>query len=364
MRRAFCLLLSCVIVSGGAAFTQAEQNALLIGGQPASAMDPTVVPTAYVQDVEAGKLEATFQNGQNDGNSRRDSSQGTGGSYFAQYLCGDSGITGGYDFLFLKPRFAYGYSYNSYYDDGLHRDSDVHAYSTSYAFTPRFWLGYQGQERLGVRVRYTQYDQQIVATDVTAPADRTLYYDGLMAAPGDELHFHDYLEMHVLDAEFTKDFAWQYAKVTAGAGIRYAKVICHGDGYVSSGGVTQETTLYREGFEGVGPTLFLDVKTPIRQSALSLIGGLRGSVLFGRSPLAYVSENPITDESYSEHGTGDGTVSVLECNVGLQYDRSLSNQLNGFIRLTWEGQLWFDAASSVGGDVGMDGLCIAVGVSR
>jgi hypothetical protein len=366
MQKTFCLSLFCCIVLGGAAFTQAERAALLVGGQPASAMDPTVAPTAYVQDMEAGKRDSTDQNGQYDGNSRCDSCLGrTCDGYFAQCLCGDSGIIGGYDFLFLKPHCSYGYSYSSYSDDGLHRDNELYGYSTNYAFTPRFWLGYQGCQGLGARVRYMQYDQQLMAADVTAPADRTFYYSNLSAAPGEELHFHDYLEMHVLDAEFTQDLTWRCAKLTAGAGVRYATLAFSGDGYVGSGEVTQETTVYRDGFEGVGPTLSLDVKAPIRQSALSFVGGLRGSVLFGRSPATYEWRNLIADESYNEHGTGDRTMSVLEGSVGLQYDYSLSNHLYGFIRFAWEGQLWFNAASSeFSDDLGMEGLCIAVGISR
>jgi hypothetical protein len=366
MQRTFCLLLFCVTVFGGAALAQAQQTAFGINGQPVSDMNPTVVPAAYVQNMDAGKLESTFQNGQTDADVRFNLHSGETDGSFSQYSCGESGIIGGYDFLFLKPHSSYGYAYESFHNDGPRGDYEMHDFSTRYAFTPRFWLGYQGHEGLGARVRYMQFNQEIAAEGVTAPADTTFYsYAKLSATAGQELVFHYYLKMHVLDAEFTQDFAWRSAKLTTGAGLRYGEVAFSGNAYVTDSGTIQETAVYGESFDGVGPTIFLDVKTPIRQSALSFVGGLRGSVLFGRSNSATEWDNPLFTESAINHSTGTRAMGMVDGIVGLQYDHCLLNHMNGFLRFTWEGQLWINAFSSgFNGDLAMEGICLAVGVSR
>jgi hypothetical protein len=366
MQRTFCLLLFCVAVLGGATLAQAQQTAFGIDGPPVFAMNPTVVPAAYVQNMDAGKLESTLQNGQTDADVRFNSHSGETDGSFSQYFCGESGIIGGYDFLFLKPHFSYGYAYESVYNDGLHGDYETHDFSMGYAFTPRFWLGYQGHEGLGARVRYMQFDQEIAAEDLTAPANMTFYtYGKLSATAGQELDFHNYLEMHVLDAEFTQDLVWRSAKLTVGGGLRYGKIAFNGNAYMADSGTIQETAVYGESFEGVGPTIFLDIKTPIRQSALSFVGGLRGSVLFGRSNSTTEWNDLLTTESDINHSTGTRAMGLVDGSVGLQYDHCLSNHMNGFLRLTWEGQLWINAFSSESsGDLAMEGICVAVGISR
>lgn len=55
---------------------------------------------------------------------------------------------------------------------------------------------------------------------------------------------------------------------------------------------------------------------------------------------------------------------IVDVNVGLQYDHRLTNQINGFLCLTWEGQLWINASSVYMGDLAMEGICLSVGISR
>ncbi len=365
MQRTFCLLLFCVAALGGTASSQAQQTVFGIDGQPIVAMNPTVVPAAYVQNTDAGKLDSPIQNGQTDADVRLDShSEETDGS-FSQHFCSESGIIGGYDFVFLKPHFAYGFAYDSVCNNGLNFSDETHEFSTRYAFTPQFWLGYQGHEGLGFRVRYMQFDQEIAAENFTVPANTTIdSYLKVSATAGQVFDFRNYLKMDVLDAEFTQDFAWQSAKLTAGAGLRYGKIALSGNASAADSGTIQQTAVFGESFEGIGPTIFLDVKCPIRQSALSFVGGLRGSVLFGRSNSADEWDDPLTTESDIDNSTGTRAMGIVDVNVGLQYDHRLTNQINGFLCLTWEGQLWINASSVYMGDLAMEGICLSVGISR
>lgn len=263
MQRTFCLLLFCVAALGGTASSQAQQTVFGIDGQPIVAMNPTVVPAAYVQNTDAGKLDSPIQNGQTDADVRLDShSEETDGS-FSQHFCSESGIIGGYDFVFLKPHFAYGFAYDSVCNNGLNFSDETHEFSTRYAFTPQFWLGYQGHEGLGFRVRYMQFDQEIAAENFTVPANTTIdSYLKVSATAGQVFDFRNYLKMDVLDAEFTQDFAWQSAKLTAGAGLRYGKIALSGNASAADSGTIQQTAVFGESFEGIGPTIFLERQMP------------------------------------------------------------------------------------------------------
>jgi len=360
MQKTVSLLLLCAIALVAVASAEAAQTTVTPTGAPT---DPSVARVAYLEDKVATP-EPTVANGQ--GNCCDTCCEDTCCESCCQpCLCGNPGIIGGYDFLWLKPHFSNAVSYASVFDDGADEVETLFGYPADYSFTPRFWLGYKGYNGLGFRVRYEQFDQQLMNEGLTAPADTTLYYEGISAAAGEELHFQNWMELHVVDFDFTKDFEWRCATLTAGAGLRYAKIQYNSVGHVSDVAVL-ETVASERGVEGIGPTVFVDFKAPIRQSALSLVGGLRGSVLFGRSRGTLVWTDLIEEESYTERGNGNRTMGVLEGSLGLQYDRCLTNGVEGFVRLAWEGQLWLDAGSPTtpDSDMGMEGLCIAVGINR
>ncbi|NQT15548.1 MAG: hypothetical protein HQ582_22510 [Planctomycetes bacterium] len=156
--------------------------------------------------------------------------------------------------------------------------------------------------------------------------------------------------------------------MTAGAGVRYAKLQYDYAAQVTdAGGAVQFLSAGESSFEGAGPTAFVDFQAPIRQSCLSVVGGLRGSVLFGQGRDIDVVERIVAPVALSasieraERSTG-----VLEGSLGLQYDRALPQGVDAFVRFTWEGQLWMDVGSPVqsSGDMALQGLCLGLGITR
>ena len=243
-----------------------------------------------------------------------------------------------------------------------------HGYPSEYSVAPRLWLGYQVEEGMGVRLRYWQFDQQLMDQSVTTTATTTVFFDGLIATGGEILAFGSGMELHVIDLDVTKAFEGRYGTVTAGVGLRYASLQFDYAGALSSGaGVLQEISVGENTFEGIGPSALFDFQAPIRQSRLSVVGGLRGSVLFGSgSDIEDVQEvvAPFTRTTVNERA--DRSTSVLEVSLGLQYDRQLSEGVDGFLRCAWEGQLWMDVGSPTydSGDMTLQGLYVGAGITR
>ena len=176
------------------------------------------------------------------------------------------------------------------------------------------------------------------------------------------------MKLDVLDFDVTQDVEVWSAKLTAGAGLRYANLRYDYAATVTDGvGGLQFVSAGESGFEGVGPTAFVDFQAPIRQGNLSVVGGLRGSVLFGRGRDVDIVDrviDPVTTSATVEFA--NRSTGVLEGSIGLQYDRTLSSGVDAFIRCAWEGQLWMDVGSPVqsGGDMTMEGLAVCFGITR
>jgi hypothetical protein len=281
--------------------------------------------------------------------------------------CECPGIIAGFDAILYAPHFSNAISYQ--YREIVSPTTVVtsYGYPTDYEFAPRFWLGYQGPS-MGVRARYMQYDEELMAGTMTAAdATITLFFDSLSATNGQTLAFETSMLLHVLDLDITKDFEVSCAQLTAGAGLRYGKLRYDYAGTVSSDTVLQFTSSGCNSFEGVGPTAFVDFKAPVHRSCLSVVGGLRGSILFGTGDdvedvqrvIAPVAQS-VTIEN-SDRSTG-----VLDASIGLQYDRDLGGDVDAFVRCAWEGQLWMDVGSPVqsSGDMALEGFSACFGVTR
>lgn len=290
-------------------------------------------------------------------------------SYVSASCCGSPGITGGYDFLALSPHFSNGISYQTRVIVASDSVVNTHGYPTDYNMAPRFWLGYQGDNGMGMRLRYSQYDQQLTNQTIDSiDATRTIFFDGLSATNGQIMSFGTGMELHVLDVDVTKDFEAWHGQLTVGAGVRYADLQYGYAARVTDNiGGLQFLSNGENTFEGTGPSAFVDFNTPIRQSRLSVIGGLRGSVLFGRGTDIDVVQRVIAPAALNASiERANRSTGVVDASLGLQYDRGITGGVDGFIRCTWEGQLWMDVGSPVqsGGDMSMQGLCIGAGITR
>ncbi|HBO42734.1 MAG TPA: hypothetical protein DD670_02105 [Planctomycetaceae bacterium] len=360
--RSFYFLTALAMLCAASAQAQTLQYP---AARPGVATDPSVARIAYLEDKVAN-LETSLQGCQKN-DSCCDPVCGV-----SRACCHSAGIIGGYDFLLLRPRFSNSIAYGRAYEDGPVEVLSATTFQTDYEMAPRFWLGYMGETGLGGRIRYMQFDHMLMQGELLADADNSYAvpyfnniwgYEAVQVEDGGLLTFFHDMEMHVLDLDVMQDLRWGRTELTIGGGLRYAKLDFLS---VASGtGIESVATIFNNTFEGVGPTVFLEMQRQIGQSSVSLVGGARGSVLFGRTRHWSYWGSTIGEYDVALE-RGDRTTGVIEGMIGVQYDRALTRGVDTFIRAGWEGQLWFDVGSptSTLGDMGMQGLSLSIGITR
>ncbi|MBN1909902.1 MAG: hypothetical protein JW818_09200 [Pirellulales bacterium] len=337
------------------------QMMMQYAGPPADAsFDANVARIAYLEEKVAS-LENCYQS--------QPTADACCGSGCGTLSCcqGQAGLIGGYDFLWLQPTFSEATPYMVHRVIGGNDFWAAGRYPTEFNTAPRLWLGYQGCTGAGARVRYWQYDHAVMNGHLTSDATTTYLYSGITVAGGNELRFNSGMEMHVIDLEAFQDWNRGCWRGTLGGGVRYGKVQFDNFATLLNGAVVTQAQREWHCLEAVGPTAFVDFQRPIRNSKFSLVGGLRGSVLFGRAPAEEYSvsgPDPITITAWTEDA--HRTSAVLEANIGLQYDVSLRCGVDVFARCTWEGQFWHGVGSpgEYTSDMGLQGLAISVGIAR
>lgn len=279
----------------------------------------------------------------------------------ASSCCPSCYIYGGAEAAFLKPHLgAIGFSY-----DG---DGALMTPKLDYEASPRFWVGFENSCGLGVRATYWQID---------ASARQELPFAGdildLIADIGDldlpeivDIGIGVAMEAETADVEVTQRGCLGCMEMVFAGGIRYGRmrtglfvdgvIIDDGD-YPFRGGVATE-------FEGVGPTLALDVRRPVGCNGLALVGGIRGAWLFGSTDGLLTGD--ATELAQLTISAEDHVMQTYEVNLGVEYTRCLASGCEMSVAALWESQVWEWApmASLIHQDVGLSGPTVALSFSR
>jgi len=135
---------------------------------------------------------------------------------------------------------------------------------------------------------------------------------------------------------------------------------------VTDNGVPQEMLSWTRRFEGVGPTVSVELRRPVGQCGLSLVAGGRGSLLFGHKNLTRLYLNPedrATPPLLRLHNA-DEVVGSGQLEIGAQWDRQLARGGSLFVRASYEGQLWADAGAPTLTFLGFEGFNLTLGIAR
>jgi len=279
------------------------------------------------------------------------------------------GLVGGAEMLFLK-------AYSNTYDQvATWISHGGNAPSNSFELSPRIWLGYVGESGFGIRGRWFQYQHTLNAGTGTADEEDS---DGLnligeigglyfgLEREDYELTTRNQLDVYAVDVDFMQRIDFEYWQANLGAGLRTGGVKRRTsvEWVPLIEGEEREAGLLATTFEGVGPTIFAELKRPIGAGGLSLIANARGSLLFGdrRVYLQYDGE-----EEFGDHVlASEGLVAVGEIQFGVEYARRLGYGTIGFAQCLWEGQIWSDAThvAVLSDDLGLMGLALNFGIAR
>jgi hypothetical protein len=281
------------------------------------------------------------------------------------------GIVGGAEVAFLKPYF----NNNS----ALYRNATTSAtiidgeFITNYNASPRIWLGYEDCG-FGGRIRYWVYDQGAdPQVGVQSDDSVTFFAPGISIGslqtenPGDKISTSEHLHMYTLDAEITQCLQMCCWDVMFGGGLRDASVhIDRTNAYIAAGDTApSEVATIGNHFDGVGPTVFTELRRPFGCHGLAFAGSLRGSLLYGTKSLRATDATAMQTQTFDQ--TVNGCLGVAELSLGLEWAKDVSRDTSVFAQALWENQIWTNMGNSTGitGDnLGLGGFTFAVGIYR
>ncbi|MCL4204120.1 MAG: hypothetical protein KJ000_16680 [Pirellulaceae bacterium] len=191
------------------------------------------------------------------------------------------------------------------------------------SLSPRIYVGHRDCTGFGGRVRYWYYDEAAKTLVVTDPdIQRTAILNAS-------------LNVQALDMEATKLLGDGLFSLEFGGGVRYGRTQVEAslefDEDPPFGNLGVAT------FEGVGPTVFAEARHQLRHfKHLSVVGNLRGSVLFGKSNFSSI--DTLFQEELINEGKDD-LVPILESQIGIEYARNVGHGRLA-ARALMEGQWW------------------------
>lgn len=230
-------------------------------------------------------------------------------------------------------------------DDPITRNEILSLLDPDYScgLSPRIYVGTRDCDGLGTRVRYWYYNESanpLAFTEVTEEFGQTTISDSLLKAR---------LQVQALDWEATKRLLDGRFALELSGGVRYAKTKVHASFDFQQqiqGPFPFDTfTSYvgRAAFEGVGPTISAEGYHRLGNGNFSVVGNLRGSLLFGNSSFRAESTtsqtgSPSVLRLLANQGKDD-LVPVIEAQFGAEYARQVGHGRLA-VRGLMEGQWW------------------------
>jgi hypothetical protein len=277
---------------------------------------------------------------------------GCGGINFG----GSSGLVAGFEITFLKPHLNAAESVEIIPGFPLTEIED-----NEYNAAPRFWVGYVGNDGLGARIRWWEFNHTLNGETFTLVDQQAV----------EQLDSLGGLEVEALDIEMTQEIDLGLWDMTIGGGVRYGRT----EHYMSQLYADELFIDAYSDFDGFGPTLFADMRRPIGCNGFALVGNVRASLLFGEDKVNAYTEFPAGDDLLiiqDVHIARDNSVAVLEAQMGGEYSSDIGCGTRVFARGVAEGQIWTDAtrqidmgtASIESSDIGLVGLTFGVGLAR
>ena len=281
--------------------------------------------------------------------------------------------------VFLKPNFAGSEAFaTSNFPTGL--GPGPNPLATPGTSTPfdwdnqgsiRIWAAVKGCDGFGVRGRFWRLegDETVTQTlgagqfgfaSVTRPNSATLAGVStpgqaiLLGAPGETMTATHSLDLATADLELVKDILFPRAMLTLAAGIRYTR---NDQVYlVSNSGTIGGNLQHQHRFEGMGPTIAMELRRCLGCSGFSAYVNTRGSAIFGENDV-WVG-TPGAPNNYTANGL-DETLLIGETAFGLQ-----DSWHKLWIRGGYEVQYWMNAgnANTTGADMGLVGFQASAGL--
>jgi hypothetical protein len=329
-------------------------------------------------------------------------------------------VTGGAGTYFLKPYGQGGEAFTTLTTTTVPAavgaastttSSTITPFTHGAEFSPLVWLGYVTPDGLGARVRWWRFSEAssqqtgfgpsvtpasvpgvpFTTTTIGAAEPFGLEFieldstdlPGVLVGPGTVTAAEE-LRLNVWDFEATEDFSCGNWRGLVAFGARYAAMA---NTYLATGSLvmvspTGATTTLTEtlgshtDFNGIGPTLAVELRRCLGGPRLSIFASARGALLFGTTrqggfdvnELArvnpagvLVSDRTGQDTTFHDH---QQAISVGEVELGAEWSRCFGS-FTPFVRAAVVGQTWMEVgtATDVDGDLDFIGLSLTAGVN-
>lgn len=254
----------------------------------------------------------------------------------------ESRFFAGYDNVVVKPYF----SKNLAYWNLAPTPAEFTSFDWDATYTPRIFIGYEGESGTGVRARYWQFDSSTSFARAEQAGEglfiesNLVDYDASIDVSG-TLHGEHSIDLQVIDFEVTHRAEFRQGWLFGGGGFRYANL--NQRALWSETGGPEFIRLNME-FEGVGPTIFFEGGVALFDSDVSLFANARGSLLYGNRS-GFVGDDAGSDRL----GNSDSLMPVFEGQIGFDWETGLCEG-RFHIRVAAEAQEWFAGGAASGGD--------------
>ena len=278
--------------------------------------------------------------------------------------CGERGFYFGAAAVWAKPHFKESFEYSQ--TSLATGQQTLTPFEYDYNATPRIWLGFRNAGGVGLRATYWNFD--------AAGATRTNTADGLnlfgahavtiifpanifAAIPGSSMETQSRLETQITNLYATYDVTYSGVNVSGGVGLRYA-TLRQTLGATVTGPVPASLNWTRE-YDGVGPSVALEMRKRIKCSRFSGIAKGSGALLYGTKSIERTvvgDQSPQPAVPFLRLSDADEVVGIGEFGFGLEWAATMAHGSELAIAGTYEGQLWAEAGAPTLGFLGFQGF--------
>lgn len=274
--------------------------------------------------------------------------------------------------VWSKPHFKEAFEYSE--TNTVTGQQTLHPFKYDYKVTPKIWVGFKNSEGMGVKASYWSFDADGATRNNTSDLNTwfgahavTVIFPAniLISAPGDTLQTSSNLQAQITNLYATYSTNAHDIEINGGVGLRYARL--RQTLAATDLGLLPASLNWERAYDGVGPSVALDLKKRIGCRGLSAIAKGSGALLYGtktidRTVLGDVS--PPTASPFLMLDEADEVVGIGEIGFGVEWAKTMRTGAELAVTGTYDGQLWAEAGAPTLGFLGFQGFGLGVELRR
>ena len=275
-----------------------------------------------------------------------------------------SGISFGYEFVFLRPRLPETDAFVLNLPDGAGGARIVNQdFDQDLEYGSRVWIETVYRAGFGLRFRWLGVDNDSPTQTFTNPGGgavvTTPFFDSTVADQNVRSLYQ--VDLNVFDLEGTRRVNRYGWTVTSGGGLRGADLDQRYSAFRTGPG-DDTAARSKASFDGFGPLVFAELRRPIGGTGFAFLALGRASLLYGEREQTTTVASPAG--TVVTHVENDQIVPVGEIQLGGEYSFWVNEATVFFTHAAWETQVWQGVGNAFqrGDDFGLTGVNVALGL--